>query len=324
MSHDIISTAWSGQVPWHGLGVKVANDLTPEQMMKAAGLDYTVSKVQAYIEVGGRRVPFDNSQALVRDDTGEILARVTDGWKPYQHRDVFSFFRKFVLSGEMEMHTAGALRAGRSGIMAWMLAKMDDSFTLFEGDQVDSYLLFTNPHVYGKAITVMFTPIRVVCSNTLTMALSTLDGPAVRFTHRSEFDPKIVERVLGLASRENDIYRQAAERLAAVKVTRDNMIEYFNALFPAPESKDMSQPAKTCLSLVYTQPGKEHAEGTLWPAFNAVTHFVDFKYGKPKRESNDNDPHEVDRRLYASWYGQNQRLKRTALKKALDMAESLR
>lgn len=323
MSHDIISTAWTGEVPWHGLGVRVPNDLTPEQMMKAAGLDYTVSKKRAFIDMEGERVPLENSQALVRDDTGEILTTVTDGWIPHQHRDVFSFFREFVLSGEMEMHTAGALRAGKSGIMAWMLAKMDDSFTLFEGDQVDSYLLFTNPHVYGKAITVMFTPIRVVCSNTLTMALAGLDSPAVRFTHRSEFDPKIVKKVLGLASKENDHYRWAAEKLAAVKVTRENMIEYFNSLFPAPDSKNMSLPAETCLDLVAAQPGAQYAEGTLWPAFNAVTHFVDFKYGKPKKESNDNDPHEVDRRLHASWYGHNQRLKMKALGRAISMADSL-
>ena len=160
--------AYSGDVPWHGLGTKVPADLTPVQMLDAAGLNWSVEKVPAFAKVAGKDVEVGRS-ALVRNVDNKILDVVSDDWNPIQNEEAFEFFNEFVAAGDMEMHTAGSLRDGQ---IVWGLAKVKDSFELFKGDQVDSYLLFSNFHRYGFSTDVRFTPIRVVCNNTLTLSLN--------------------------------------------------------------------------------------------------------------------------------------------------------
>jgi len=163
MAHNVETMAYAGEVPWHGLGVQVSNDLTPNQMMEKAGLDWSVIECPSYIEHDGKKIE-TGQRALVRSTDGRILTNVGPVWNPVQNEDAFNFFSEYVLAGDMEMHTAGSLRNGQ---IVWALAKVKESFDLFGGDQVDSYLLFSNPHRYGHSIDVRFTPIRVVCNNTL-------------------------------------------------------------------------------------------------------------------------------------------------------------
>jgi phage/plasmid-like protein (TIGR03299 family) len=160
--------AYAGDTPWHGLGTKVPNDLTPLQMLEAAGLNWSVEKVPAYAKVGGKNVAIGQS-ALVRSFDEKILDVVSDDWNPVQNEEAFDFFNDFVAAGDMEMHTAGSLRDGQ---IVWSLAKIKESFELFKGDQIDSYLLFSNFHKYGYSTDVRFTPIRVVCKNTLSLSLN--------------------------------------------------------------------------------------------------------------------------------------------------------
>ena len=190
-----VSMAWAGETPWHGLGTKVPSDLTPEQMLKAANLDWTVTPVPAFAEIGGKQVDIGRS-ALVRDRDNKILDVITNDWVPNQNSTAFEFFNDFISAGEMEMHTAGSLRDGQ---IVWALAKVKESFDLFGGDTVESYLLFTNPHKYGHSIDVRFTPIRVVCNNTLSLSLGTKSEKMVKVSHRNEFDGDSVKETLGIA-----------------------------------------------------------------------------------------------------------------------------
>ena len=150
MAHLVETMAYAGQVPWHGLGVPVSNDLTPMQMMEKAGLNWQVREVDNFIEFDGER-KFTGQKSLVRETDGKILTTVGENWNPVQNSEAFEFFSEYVLAGDMEMHTAGSLKDGQ---MTWALAKVKDSFELFKGDQVDSYLLFSNPHQYGKSIDI--------------------------------------------------------------------------------------------------------------------------------------------------------------------------
>ena len=132
--------AYAGEVPWHGLGVPVSNDLTPAQMMQKAGLDWTVNEVESYVRWEGKELP-TGLKSLVRSSDGKILTNVGENWNPCQNETAFEFFHEYVMAGDMEMNTAGSLRGGQ---MVWALAKVKDSFELFGGDQIDSYLLFSN------------------------------------------------------------------------------------------------------------------------------------------------------------------------------------
>ena len=196
MAHEVETMAYAGALPWHGLGVPVSNDLTPAQMQQKAGLDWEVEKVDAYINVGGEQVP-TGQQALIRTSDNTILTNVGENWNPVQNSEAFNFFSDYVMAGDMEMHTAGALKNGQ---IVWALAKVKESFDVFgKEDQVDSYMLFSNPHQYGKAIDVRFTPIRVVCNNTLTLSLSQKADKSVKVGHRSVFNPEMVKEQLGIA-----------------------------------------------------------------------------------------------------------------------------
>lgn len=306
--------AYAGEVPWHGLGVQVSNDLTPQQMMEKASLDWDVKKYATYTEFKGKRVPLEK-KALIRMSDGKVLTEVGPDWNEVQNADAFQFFYDFVLAGDMEMHTAGSLKDGR---LIWVLAKVKESFDLFGGDKVDSYLLFSNPHLYGKSIDVKFTPIRVVCNNTLTMALNTKNKVSYTQSHRTIFDPEMVKETMGLASEKFSKYKEMAEFLGKKKVTAENLLAYFDDVFPrtsgkkeVKEAADLSRNAKLCVDVLEKQPGANFAEGSYWQAFNAVTYVTDHLQGR-----------NADNRLYSNWFGSNEARKARAAQIAVKMAEA--
>ena len=317
MAHMVETMAYAGQVPWHGLGVPVSNDLTPAQMMDKAGLNWNVREVESFIEFDGKRMP-TGQKSLVRDIDGKILTNVGENWNPVQNETAFEFFSEYVMTGDMEMHTAGSLKDGQ---MIWALAKVKDSFELFGGDQVDSYLLFSNPHQYGKSIDVRFTPIRVVCNNTLTLSLDSKSANSVKVGHRTEFNAEEVKSALGIAETKLNTYKEMATFLGKKRFTTDSYIAYLNDVFPRTADKrvqgkslsveTLSRNAKLAYDSVDIQPGAAYAEGSWWQAFNSVTFITDHVQGR-----------NADNRLYSSWFGGNQVRKRDALQTAIEYAEA--
>lgn len=302
------SMAWAGETPWHGIGTKVPNDLTPDQMLKAAGLDWRVTPVPAFAEIGGKQVSVGHS-ALVRDIDNKILDVITDDWIPNQNETAFEFFNDFVAAGEMEMHTAGSLKGGQ---LVWALAKVKDAFELFNGDTVESYLLFTNPHKYGWSIDVRFTPIRVVCNNTLTLSLNTQSSKIVKVSHRREFDGDVVKETLGVAKEKLAKYKEMAAYLGSKRYNDENIVDYFKRVFPVSGAKkEMSKNAEIALEIMDQQPGAEFAEGTWWQAYNCVTFMTDHIIGRS-----------ADNRLQSAWYGANKNLKIKALDTAIQFADA--
>ena len=317
MAHQVETMAYAGQVPWHGLGVPVSNDLTPIQMTQKAGLDWKVRELESFVEFDGKRMP-TGQKSLVRETDGRILTNVGSDWNPCQNETAFEFFSEFVLSGNMEMHTAGSLKEGQ---MVWALAKVSDSFDLFGGDQVDSYMLFSNPHQYGKAIDVRFTPIRVVCNNTLTLSLDQKAERSVKVGHRAEFDADAVKEALGIAHEKLATYKEMAAYLGSKRYSVDALVEYYNTVFPRTADKrvqnkalsidTLSRNAKLAHDVLETQPGAKYAEGSWWQAFNSVTYITDHVQGRNE-----------DNRLYSSWFGGNQLRKKDALKTAIEFADA--
>jgi len=312
MAHMVETMAYAGELPWHGLGTKVVADLTPEQMMQKAGVDWTVEK-QDLVTAGGSTVK--SKQALVRSSDGAVLDVVGKGWNPVQNSEAFNFFEEYVKAGDMEMHTAGSLNDGK---MVWALAKTNDSFELFNGDVTENYFLFSNPHQFGKAIDIRMTPIRVVCNNTLTLSLNKESDSMLKVNHRKEFDVAEVKEQMGIAREKLDQYKSMAEFLGSKRYTSDNIIQYFNEVFgsPAKEKVDgvipfTSNNAKIAMENLSTQPGAKFGEGSFWQAFNTVTFLNDHVQGRT-----------TDGRLTSSWYGRNRRVKLKALDKALEYAEA--
>jgi hypothetical protein len=311
------SMAYAGDLPWHGLGFKVSDDLTPEQMMEAARLDWTVDTVPLTAPYGGKELATGHS-ALIRSSDNKVLDVITNDWKPLQNIEAFQFFNDFVGAGDMSMHTAGSLMDGK---MVWGLAKINESFELFGGDKVEGFLLFSNPHQYGKSIDVRFTPIRVVCNNTLTLALGAKASNMVKINHRREVDGDMVKETLGVASEKLAKYKEMAAFLGTKRYTNENIVEYFNRIFPKTSDKKNSvtnnvgeahsRAAQLAMEALYEQPGANFAEGSWWQAYNSVTYLTDHVLGRS-----------ADTRLSSAWYGFNQTKKVQALNLAVEMAEA--
>jgi phage/plasmid-like protein (TIGR03299 family) len=315
MSHELEMTdgkanmVYAGDVPWHGLGTQIPADLTPQQVLEAAGLDWEVTKIPAFADVNGKMVAIGRS-ALVRSTDDRVLDVVGNDWNPVQNIEAFEFFNDFIAEGDMEMHTAGSLKDGQ---IVWALAKINDGFSLFGGDEVESYLHFTNFHKYGFSTDVRFTPVRVVCHNTLTLSLNTKVDKMVKISHRREFNGDNVKLMLGVAAEKLAQYKEMAGFLGSKKCGAADMVEYFNKVFPFKgenvRGKDVSRQAALALDIVDTQPGAEFAPGSWWQTFNAVTYIADHLAGRT-----------ADTRMESAWYGVNKTLKTKALETALEMA----
>jgi phage/plasmid-like protein (TIGR03299 family) len=307
--------AYAGDVPWHGLGKAVPSDLTPAQMLKAAGLDWEVHKDPAFIEIDGKKYPIPRC-ALRRSSDNKILDTVTPHWNPLQNEEAFDFFKKFVIAGDMEMHTAGSLKGGQ---LVWGLAKIKDGFFVGKKkDEVQSHMLFTNPHQFGKAIDIRFTPIRVVCWNTLSMAIGsgkglTIDQQVVRMSHRRPFDANLALQTLGIAHDMLMQYKEAANFIATRRFTDETLNQYFRDIFPKSGTKDIQKASRNherALAVIGTQPGHDMEPGTWWQAFNCVTYMTDHLLGR-----------EADTRMDSAWFGSNRALKSKALNEAVKLAE---
>jgi len=325
MSHNVETMAYAGEVPWHGLGKSVHWDLTPDQMLHEAELDWQVYKSVLRGDVPtGQIDPFtkqmimqtreSDKSFLIRDSDWRVLGDVTNDWEPLQNHEAAQFFDEFIRAGDMQMHTAGSLQDGK---IVWFLAKVNESFTVFGKDQVDSYLLFTNHHKYGFATDVRFTPIRVVCNNTLSMAMANKGEMQVSVSHRRKFDAEKVKETMGIAHTKLEYYKEAAEFLGSKRYTKLTVEDFFDGVFPSMskdnKDKQLSRTTSDMLTLLEngSQPGNEFGEGTWWQAFNTVTFMTDHVIGRSR-----------DTRLTSAWYGLNRNRKMKALESALAFAEN--
>ncbi len=313
---QIETMAYAGQSPWGDIGTQVSNDLSPQQIMEKADLNWSVDKVQTYADYQGEKIP-TGMEALVRSSDNKILTQVGKNWEPCQNETAFEFFNEYCLEGGMDMESAGSLKGGK---MVWALAKIKESFDVVKGDQVDSYLLFSNPHEYGKSIDVRFTPIRVTCMNTLAMAIKGSAVNGMKVNHRKAFDPVMVKQTMGIAHEKFEQYKEVAQFLSKKRFTADSLIQYYNEVFPRTYKgkdevivnayDDLTTNGQKAFDVLQSQPGANFAQGSWWQALNSVTYLTDHVMGR-----------EADSRMTSSWFGANANRKAVAVSKAIEFAE---
>lgn len=313
MAHEIETMAYAGEVPWHGLGVKVDSNLSVDLMLAAAGLRWRVIKVPTFYNVDGKSFKTGKS-ALIREDDHQFMSNVSDGWEPCQNNEAFAIFEEFVDRNELEMHTAGSLKNGK---VVWGLAKMKDNFVLFDDDKTEQYLLLVNPHQFGQGIHVRSTPIRVVCNNTLSLSLGTASTVQATQNHRAKFDVEGMKETIGIAKLKLEKYYDMAKFISSKRYEEEKFKEFLGKVFPNYSSKEekssfLSRNAMRALEVVETQPGAEFGKGTWWQAFNAVTYLVDHELGRNN-----------DTRLESAWFGVNKDRKNKALELAVEYAEAV-
>ncbi len=311
------SMMYVGETPWHSLGTKLDKPATAEEAIQAAGLDFTVSKFPLLASTNGLSpeshfLHVDSHFATVRTDTMEVLGVVGSRYEPIQNRDAFTTFDALVGEGEAIYHTAGALGKGER---IWMLAKLPDYIRVNGNDLVEKYHLLVNSHDGSSTVRVKLTPIRVVCENTLSLALSGAEQEVhIRHTLNAKEKLKEAHEILGLT---NKLYSQLDaifNRMSETKVEQQSLTDYVKTIFPEnPESKDQFWVKKvhdTIFELAESGEGAEMAKGTLWGAYNAVTEYVDH-YRNAKGDET--------QRLKSMWFGTGERIKKNALRIAVTM-----
>lgn len=313
------SVMYVGETPWHKLGTKLPKLATSAEAIVAAGLDYEVKKIPVFFDANNERHIISGKFATVRTDSNEALGVVGKDYTVLQNKEAFEFFDAITGEGEAMFETAGALFSGQS---VWMLAKLPDYIDLGGGDRIGKYLLLTNTHDGSRAVRAFFTPIRVVCNNTLNAALqdkSVLNGVSIR--HSGNVAARVAEagRLMGIT---NKVYAEVEEmyrKMSLTKVSPDELIKYVTALIPDNEGAKKNTRTEAIRSEVVnlTMYGEgaslETARGTLWGAYNGLTEYVDHVRGTNGKSD--------DVRLESMWFGNGARLKQAAYDLAVEMVK---
>lgn len=299
MSHEVenmfyVSNEENGRfVPWHGLGVAVDECLTSADALKVAGLDWKVDARPVFTD-NGIKIP--GYVANTRDSDNSVLGIVSDKYKIVQNVDAFAFTDSLI-GDDCRYETAGSLRNGKS---TFMLAKLPEKKIL--GDEFGNYVCFTNTHDGTGAVKVCMTPVRVVCNNTLNLALNT-SKRIWTCKHMGRMEDKLheAEVTLGLAEEYMDNLNIVAERLANVSLSDDDIRAIVAEMFPmnddSPErTKANMQKAKTEFMVAYYMPDIEKFRNTAWGILNATSDWM--SHSSPQRNTSTYQERNFERIIY--------------------------
>jgi phage/plasmid-like protein (TIGR03299 family) len=260
----------------------------------------------------GAIMTFPEQKVLYRSDTKAALSVVSNKYQVVQPREILEFYRDLTEVSGFELETAGVLKAGRK---VWALAKTNQSATLKGNDVVNAYLLLATACDGSLATTAQFTSIRVVCNNTLAVAL-TNSSNAVKVPHNTNFDAQAVKRQLGISVASWDTFMYRMKTLSERKVKSHEAMNYFLRVFTDPSTTATGLSNERAMKKVqelYDGRGKgaelASSKDTAFGLLNSVTEYVD--HAKRART--------VDHRLESAWFGQGATLKQKALDQALLM-----
>lgn len=261
-------------VPWHGLGQIVTSAQTWQDAAKLAKLDWTVSKHQLTNPLTGSLM---NAYATFRDDTQALLGVVSKTYAPIQNAQAFDFVDTLLeANGKAHYESAGALGDGNQ---IWVLASVPYGFEV-AGDRHETYILFETSHDRSKAATCKLTTVRVVCQNTLSMALGETNQAQVKVRHSKNGTAKLeaAKRLLSGAKQTVETVAQKLNFLAAKKMTPDASMQVMDTLFGKDwrdSSVKRNQISEIATLFAQADHGKAKVAGTAYNLYNAVTEWSD-------------------------------------------------
>lgn len=282
MAAEIETMFYTREKPWHGLGVRVENALSSQDALVAAGLDWDVEQRKIYTEDG---YAVHGYFANIRSSDHHALGVVTKRYKIVQNHEAFAFTDALLGKG-VRYETAGSLKGGRK---TWILARLPKQYHLAE-DVTIPYLVFSNSHDGSAAIKVAMTPVRVVCNNTLNLALQNADR-IWSANHTGDIDSKLEDARMTLFMAENYMNELAKEstRLSRKKVSDAEVEEYIKMLLPiaTDATETMEQNVKKMREDLkmryYSAPDLQNTGKSQYRFINAVSDFA--THAKPLRET---------------------------------------
>lgn len=308
--HLVESMAYTGARPWHGLGASLAPDQPIEVWRRQAGMEWEIEEAEVRYVVGrdgiGSLNGFPEQKVLYRSDTRRPLAVVSKRFQVVQPGEVLEFYRDLTAHSGFRLETAGVLREGRK---FWAMARTGQSTNLKGRDKVEGYLLLATACDGTLATTAQFTSVRVVCNNTLRIALGNSAG-AIKVPHRSQFDPEVVKRQLGITVSSWDGFVARMRALCEVPVDPDSVEGILRRILtypsPAGAAPVVNEQALAGVRALYEGGGRgsqlASSRGTAWGLLNSVTEYVDHH----RRARSD------DHRRDAAWFGPGAQIKQRA------------
>jgi phage/plasmid-like protein (TIGR03299 family) len=314
MAHEIETMAYFGQRPWHGLGTALEEaDLYDWQAAsKKSGLDWTVELVPLVTADTQAKV---DHRAVRRTSDSKVLGVVGHRYAPLQNMDAFGWFQPFLDAREAALNTAGSLR---NGSRVWVLAKLNrDPLVIAEEDTVEKFLLLSHGHDGSLAIRCGFTPIRVVCANTLAMAHGSDASKLIRLKHTKDVleNLKNVREVMNFANQQFEATAEQYRRLARKSINQTDLRMYVKRVLKIDGDQDISARTTNIVEEIVrlAEAGRGNdlpsVRGTYWTAYNGVSEWLTYNRGR----SGEN-------RLNSLWFGDSANTNRHALDVALDMA----
>jgi phage/plasmid-like protein (TIGR03299 family) len=331
--------AYANETPWHGLGHKLAAHQPLEIWAERAGMNWRIEESEVRFVAGngsdtkglGSIHAFPDQKVLYRSDTKVPLSVVSNRYQVVQPSEILEFYRDLTEVGGYELETAGVLKEGRK---FWALARTGQSAVLKGKDQVHGYLLLATACDGTLATTAQFTSVRVVCNNTLAIALGEGKG-AVKVHHRSQFDAQAVKRQLGVAISSWDDFMVRMKALSECKVNAAASEAFFRRVLtcatsePIPDARtgwamegrsattpkapSVNDRALKSVQALYAGRGKgahlASASGTAWGVLQSVIEHVDH-HRRARSE---------DHRRDAAWFGAGATVKQKAWDEAMKL-----
>ena len=349
MAHQIEQIAYVGETPWHGLG----NQLSPHQPIEVwaeqAGMDWRIESSDVSYMAQNERgqsiiMPYEEQRVLYRSDTHAPLSVVSQRYQEVQPKQILEFYRDLTEQSGFELETAGVLKGGKK---FWALAKTGQTSALKGKDVSNGYILLATACDGTLATTAQFTSIRVVCNNTLAIALKGQNSSAgvVKVPHSTKFEAEKIKQQLGISVRAWEDHMYEMKQLSQRKVTQTEAAAYFDAVFnntslsvpeqedgiiqfyrnvamqaqsnnPATKADNKTEPNGRAMSKVMTMfngqgRGAElsSVKDTAYGLLCSITEFADHERRAMSQ----------DHRLDSAWFGAGAGLKQRGLEQALAM-----
>jgi phage/plasmid-like protein (TIGR03299 family) len=314
MPAEVETMAYAGATPWHRLGTALEEaDLYDwQRTCQKAGLDWDVDLVA--LQTADTQAKVDH-RAVRRTSDGRILGVVGPRYTALQNRDAFRWFQPFLDAREASLHTAGSLREGSR---VWVLAKLNrEPLVVAPGDEVEKYLLLSHGHDGGLAVRVGFTPVRVVCQNTLTMAHGSDASKLIRCKHTRDIHQNLanIREVMDLANQEFEATAEQYKLLARKSINQADLRQYVKTVLGVKDDEEPSTRMSNAITEIIglAESGKGNTlpsvSGTYWTAFNGVAEWLSYQRGRTR-----------ENRLNSLWFGDSAAMNRQALETALEMA----
>nr|WP_314099446.1 DUF932 domain-containing protein [Acinetobacter lwoffii] len=340
MAHQVEQMAYVGETPWHGLGNQLTQNQPIEVWAKQAGMDWRIESSNVSYMAQNERgqsiiMPYEEQRVLYRSDTHAPLSVVSQRYQEVQPKEILEFYRDLTEQSGFELETAGVLKGGKK---FWALARTGQSTALKGKDVSNGYILLATACDGTLATTAQFTNIRVVCNNTLAIALrgQSSNAGVVKVPHSTKFDADKVKQQLGISVRAWDEHMYEMKQLTQRKVTQGEAAAYFDAVFnntslsiadqeeniiqfyrnmatPNP-AKEKSEPNGRAMNKVldmFNSQGRgaelSSAKDTAYGLLCSITEFADHE----RRAMS------TDHRLDSAWFGAGAALKQRGLEQAL-------